>query len=236
MLLTALRRAGIKVPTLCHIDGLTATGACRMCVVEVEGQRGLVPSCAFPVGRRHEGPDALAARRAGPQDDRRAAAGQPSRRLPVLRPQRQLRAAAAGRGTGRPRSGASPATARGTPSTPPAPRSSAIRPSASSAASACGCARRSSAWRPSTSSAAARKAQDRHGLRRGPERVELRQLRPVHHGLPDRRAGRAEPDQGSARRPARPGQAGGRAARPGRLGHAGRGVRHARRAPTSPAR
>jgi len=49
MLLTALRRAGIKVPTLCHIDGLTPSGACRMCVVEVEGQRGLVPSCAFPV-------------------------------------------------------------------------------------------------------------------------------------------------------------------------------------------
>jgi NADH-quinone oxidoreductase subunit G/NADP-reducing hydrogenase subunit HndD len=49
MLLTSLRRAGIKVPTLCHVDGLTPTGACRMCVVEVEGQRGLVPSCAFPV-------------------------------------------------------------------------------------------------------------------------------------------------------------------------------------------
>ena len=48
-LLTSLRRAGISVPTLCHIDGLTASGACRMCVVEVEGQRGLVPSCAFPV-------------------------------------------------------------------------------------------------------------------------------------------------------------------------------------------
>jgi iron-only hydrogenase group A len=49
MLLTSLRRAGVNVPTLCHIDGLTASGACRMCVVEVEGQRGLVPSCAFPV-------------------------------------------------------------------------------------------------------------------------------------------------------------------------------------------
>jgi NADH-quinone oxidoreductase subunit G/NADP-reducing hydrogenase subunit HndD len=49
MLLTALRRAGIRVPTLCHLDGLPASGACRMCVVEVEGQRGLVPSCAFPV-------------------------------------------------------------------------------------------------------------------------------------------------------------------------------------------
>jgi iron-only hydrogenase group A len=49
MLLTALRRAAIRVPTLCHVDGLTASGACRMCVVEVEGQRGLAPSCAFPV-------------------------------------------------------------------------------------------------------------------------------------------------------------------------------------------
>ncbi len=49
MLLAALRRAGIKVPTLCHIDGLPPSGACRMCVVEIEGQRGLVPSCAFPV-------------------------------------------------------------------------------------------------------------------------------------------------------------------------------------------
>ncbi len=49
MLLTALRRAGIRVPTLCHVDGLSPTGACRICVVEIEGQRGLVPSCAFPV-------------------------------------------------------------------------------------------------------------------------------------------------------------------------------------------
>ncbi len=46
-LLAALRQAGVRVPTLCHIDGLPASGACRMCVVEVEGQRGLVPSCAI---------------------------------------------------------------------------------------------------------------------------------------------------------------------------------------------
>ena len=49
MLLAALRRAGINIPTLCNIDGLPASGACRMCVVEVEGQRALTPSCAFPV-------------------------------------------------------------------------------------------------------------------------------------------------------------------------------------------
>ena len=47
-LLAAARRAGIQIPTLCHYEGLPPSGACRMCVVEVEGQRGLVPSCAFP--------------------------------------------------------------------------------------------------------------------------------------------------------------------------------------------
>ncbi len=49
MLLTAMRRAGIHVPTLCCLEQLSPTGACRLCVVEVEGQRNLVPSCAFPV-------------------------------------------------------------------------------------------------------------------------------------------------------------------------------------------
>ena len=67
MLLMALRRAGIKVPTLCHIDGLSPTGACRICVVEVEGQRGLVPSCAFPVSDgmkvQTHSPRAVAARK-----------------------------------------------------------------------------------------------------------------------------------------------------------------------------
>ena len=67
MLLTALRRAGVKVPTLCHVEGLTPTGACRMCVVEIEGQRGLVPSCAYPVSEgmkvRTHSPRALSARK-----------------------------------------------------------------------------------------------------------------------------------------------------------------------------
>ena len=48
-ILEALRRAGIEVPTLCHMEGLTPSGACRMCVVEVAGARSLVPSCAYPV-------------------------------------------------------------------------------------------------------------------------------------------------------------------------------------------
>lgn len=48
-LLSAMSRAGINVPTLCHMENLFPTGACRMCVVEVDGQRNLVPSCAYPV-------------------------------------------------------------------------------------------------------------------------------------------------------------------------------------------
>ncbi|MCD6359176.1 MAG: molybdopterin-dependent oxidoreductase [Dehalococcoidia bacterium] len=39
---------GIDVPTLCHIKGLSNTGACRMCVVEIEGERNVTPSCTYP--------------------------------------------------------------------------------------------------------------------------------------------------------------------------------------------
>ena len=48
-ILSALSRNGIKVPTLCYMDELVPTGACRICAVEVEGQDNLVPSCAQPV-------------------------------------------------------------------------------------------------------------------------------------------------------------------------------------------
>ncbi|MFW5653752.1 MAG: [FeFe] hydrogenase, group A, partial [Planctomycetota bacterium] len=48
-LLDAIRRSGTNVPTLCHLEGLCPTGACRMCAVEVKGARNLVPSCAWPV-------------------------------------------------------------------------------------------------------------------------------------------------------------------------------------------
>ncbi len=47
--LDAAKSVGISIPTLCHLKELAPTGACRICTVEVDGQRGLVPSCAFPV-------------------------------------------------------------------------------------------------------------------------------------------------------------------------------------------
>ena len=48
-ILDAAKSVGIKIPTLCHMKDMLPTGACRMCVVEVEGAKGLTPSCAYPV-------------------------------------------------------------------------------------------------------------------------------------------------------------------------------------------
>jgi len=36
---------GIFIPTLCHLDGLTNMGGCRLCIVEVKGIPKLIPSC-----------------------------------------------------------------------------------------------------------------------------------------------------------------------------------------------
>jgi iron-only hydrogenase group A len=47
-ILDAATAAGVRIPTLCHIKGLFPSGACRMCVVEVPGRPGLIPSCAYP--------------------------------------------------------------------------------------------------------------------------------------------------------------------------------------------
>ena len=50
-ILEAARFLGFPVPTLCHDEGLTPYGACRLCVVEIgEGDRAkLVSSCTYPV-------------------------------------------------------------------------------------------------------------------------------------------------------------------------------------------
>ncbi len=48
--LDAARVLGIRIPTLCASPEIDHTpGACRVCVVEVEGQRNLVAACVFPV-------------------------------------------------------------------------------------------------------------------------------------------------------------------------------------------
>ena len=48
-LLDACRAAGIETPTLCFAENLTPVNACRVCVVELEGSRALVPSCSRAV-------------------------------------------------------------------------------------------------------------------------------------------------------------------------------------------
>ena len=55
-ILDAAQEAGIDIPTLCHHPALKPIGACRVCLVEVAGQRTLQPACTFPVaaGQRVE--------------------------------------------------------------------------------------------------------------------------------------------------------------------------------------
>lgn len=50
-ILEVARENGIDIPTLCHLQGLTPIGACRLCLVEVKGVNKLLPAC---VTRVHE--------------------------------------------------------------------------------------------------------------------------------------------------------------------------------------
>ncbi len=49
LILEAARDAGFDIPTFCYQADLMGVGSCRMCLVEVEGQRKLQPSCITPV-------------------------------------------------------------------------------------------------------------------------------------------------------------------------------------------
>ena len=44
-ILKAAEKAGRQIPTICYHDYCTANGLCRICVVEVDGVRPLVPAC-----------------------------------------------------------------------------------------------------------------------------------------------------------------------------------------------
>jgi formate dehydrogenase alpha subunit len=48
----AAKTAGISIPHLCYRKDLSPTTGCRLCVVEVEGARTLVASCAYPVANK----------------------------------------------------------------------------------------------------------------------------------------------------------------------------------------
>jgi len=50
-ILQAAQREGVMIPRLCYTEGVRADGNCRACMVEIEGERVLAPSC-----RRHSTP------------------------------------------------------------------------------------------------------------------------------------------------------------------------------------
>ncbi|MDQ0287215.1 NADH-quinone oxidoreductase subunit G/NADP-reducing hydrogenase subunit HndD [Desulfofundulus luciae] len=49
-ILAAARQAGVKIPTLCYLEELNIIGACRLCLVQVEGARALVAACVTQAG------------------------------------------------------------------------------------------------------------------------------------------------------------------------------------------
>ena len=48
-ILSALKRNGINIPTLCFMQELNPSGACRICVVELEGKTSLVTACSYAI-------------------------------------------------------------------------------------------------------------------------------------------------------------------------------------------
>ena len=53
-ILEAARVAGVEIPTLCFLKDINEIGACRICVVEATGARGLVTACVYPVAEGME--------------------------------------------------------------------------------------------------------------------------------------------------------------------------------------
>ena len=53
-ILQAATEAGIKIPTLCHLEGVYDVGACRLCLVEVKGTPKLLPACTLKVAEGME--------------------------------------------------------------------------------------------------------------------------------------------------------------------------------------
>ncbi|MGC9157959.1 MAG: bidirectional hydrogenase complex protein HoxU [Terracidiphilus sp.] len=51
-ILEVARENDVEIPTLCHLDGLSAVGACRLCLVEIKGSNKLLPACVATI---HEG-------------------------------------------------------------------------------------------------------------------------------------------------------------------------------------
>ena len=53
-ILSVATENGIHIPTMCHLDGLSDTGSCRLCVVEIAGSNKLSPACTTAVAEGME--------------------------------------------------------------------------------------------------------------------------------------------------------------------------------------
>ena len=140
---------GIHIPRLCHVGGLSDVGACRLCMVEVEGQKKLQAACLTPV---EEG---MVVRTDTPrlrpsQDDRRVAVRRTQSHLRGLRHQWRLRAAGFGRCVSESIMSAFVTTFRTCRWIPATSALASITIAASSARAACAFAMRSKARTPGT--------------------------------------------------------------------------------------
>src|SRR5207245_9512884 len=73
-ILDACRRLQVDTPTLCELENLTPVNVCRVCVVELEGSRVLVPACSRKVE---------AGVKIGPDSERRRHGGTPGLEPPA---------------------------------------------------------------------------------------------------------------------------------------------------------
>jgi bidirectional [NiFe] hydrogenase diaphorase subunit len=48
-ILEVARENSIEIPTLCHLEGLSCIGSCRMCIVEIKGSSKLTPACTAKI-------------------------------------------------------------------------------------------------------------------------------------------------------------------------------------------
>ncbi|MFN9856728.1 MAG: 2Fe-2S iron-sulfur cluster-binding protein, partial [Pseudanabaena sp.] len=53
-ILATAKEAGIAIPTLCHLEGVSDVGACRLCMVEVKGSNKLLAACVTQVAEGME--------------------------------------------------------------------------------------------------------------------------------------------------------------------------------------
>ncbi len=189
------KRQGTDIPHLCYTPepGYRPDGNCRACMVEIEGERVLAASCIRTPSRRHEGEERLRPRQDRAQDGVRASDRGPARPqhagarsgLEILELGRQDRDRIE-----------PPARARARPCAGPQPHRDggqsrclhpvqSVRPRLP----------RSAGERRDRHGGARASRKDRVRLRRSDGRLDLRRLRRVRAGLPDRRS-----DAGDARR------------------------------------